>query len=68
MWQEGYVAERAGDGRHLEKKLYINREVGRKRVLVLDADGLRRKTGVILIPNGQDAPPEDAGGENGGTA
>ncbi len=46
LWQHGYVAER--DGRNIEKKPYINRDVGRVRVLVLDARVLREKAGLIL--------------------
>jgi hypothetical protein len=34
------------------KKAYINREVGRKRVLVLNPQTLREKVGIIL--NGMD--------------
>ncbi len=50
MWQQGYVAER-GDGRHLEKKCYVGRGVGRPRVLVIDAECVRQKTGIVLTNN-----------------
>jgi hypothetical protein len=45
LWQQGFVAQR--DDRNIEKKPYINREVGRVRVLVLDAQVLRSKAGIV---------------------
>jgi hypothetical protein len=50
LFHQGYVAERAKG--HYEKKAYVNRDVGRKRVLVLDPRILREKAGIVL--NGED--------------
>jgi hypothetical protein len=50
LFHRGYVAERASG--QYEKKAYINREIGNKRVLVLDPQALREKAGIVL--NGDD--------------
>jgi hypothetical protein len=46
LLQQGYVARRAKG--QLECKLYINRKMGNKRVLVLDVQTLREKAGISV--------------------
>lgn len=46
LWQQGYVAKR--DGKHFERKAYIDRKVGRQRVLVLGVKVLEEKSGISL--------------------
>ena len=55
LWQQGYVAER--DGAHIEEKPYINRTVGRVRVLVLDGNVLKERGALVLTKEGE----EDSG-------
>ncbi|MBU1751472.1 MAG: DUF927 domain-containing protein, partial [Chloroflexi bacterium] len=54
LWQYGFIAERSGDGKHFEKYAYINRDVGRLRVLILDPRVLRDRVGFVLWPEADD--------------
>jgi tRNA threonylcarbamoyladenosine biosynthesis protein TsaB len=53
LWHQGYLVER-GDGRHFEKKCYIDRQIGRRRVLVIDVEQVEKKTGIVLAEHWED--------------
>jgi hypothetical protein len=55
LFHQGYVAERASG--QYEKKAYINRDVGRKRVLLLNPKVVREKVGIVI---GDQEEEEDA--------
>lgn len=50
MWQYGYVPER--DESQMEITKWVNKAVGNKRVLIIDADKVKNNFGVDLIRDG----------------
>lgn len=47
MWQFGYLAAR--DDKQIEPSMYINKQFGTRRVLVIDADLVKERLGIELI-------------------